>query len=145
MGTFLHNPTDVLTMTEGSFSLSADIRAEASRAPAETPHGNTLEAWCRANEVAREHVVGPSRTKWASGIRRRALAHVHERHPEVSLVELGRLFGGRDHSTVLYLLDQSARGKAGAALRQRTAKRVAAGKGHTGGKNLRRGTKGPKE
>lgn len=53
--------------------------------------------------VKAEDVVGPSRKKHLIPARFEAMAHMRQVHGW-SLPRIGRLFGGRDHTTVLYAI-----------------------------------------
>ncbi|RWC25888.1 MAG: hypothetical protein EOS27_26925 [Mesorhizobium sp.] len=74
-------------------------------------------------EVAREHnvrpadIIGPSRAERMVTARRAAMARVHVERPDLSSTTVGRLFGNRDHSTVLHAWRKAGVGpaKGGAA------------------------------
>lgn len=47
-------------------------------------------------------LFGPARAKAISHPRQHAMWEVRRRAPHLSLPQIGRLFGGRDHTTVLH-------------------------------------------
>lgn len=57
-------------------------------------------------EVAREHgysyaiLAGASRARSVVVARHRAIGRVYQERPDMSMVQIGRLFGGRDHSSI---------------------------------------------
>jgi len=47
-------------------------------------------------------IKGPRRTRVVAFARHAAMARVYMERPDLSLPQIGRLFGGRDHTTVLH-------------------------------------------
>jgi chromosomal replication initiation ATPase DnaA len=54
----------------------------------------------------RSAIVGPRRFRPLSNARFDAIAAVKKAHPHLSLNALGRIFGGRNHATILNALRQ---------------------------------------
>lgn len=61
-----------------------------------------LKVRCRQMNVQYADIIGPSRKRIFVGPRQLLMCEVHERYPELSLTQIGRRFGNRDHTTVLH-------------------------------------------
>ena len=55
-------------------------------------------------QVPADAITGASRSRWLVPIRHLAMVEVYKRRPDLSLTQIGKAFGGRDHTTVLYAL-----------------------------------------
>lgn len=66
-----------------------------------------IRAACEVTGVDKESMTGPSRTRERADARQLAMAVAHEMTGR-SLPEIGRRFGGRDHSTVLWAIRRIA-------------------------------------
>ena len=81
------------------------------------------KAKCIVEDVAREHglysgdVYGGGREAHVVAARAQAIRHV-ERETQLTLKQIGRLFGGLDHSSVIHHLRNGAKDAAAAASRQ---------------------------
>ena len=56
--------------------------------------------------VALDDLIGPDRSHPLTAIRQDAYAHVRS-VTKLSLPQIGRLFGGRDHTTIMHGIDRS--------------------------------------
>jgi chromosomal replication initiator protein len=52
--------------------------------------------------ISYDTITGDSRTGPIVNIRHEAMALVYEKRPDLSLPQIGKFFGGRDHSTILH-------------------------------------------
>jgi hypothetical protein len=74
-----------------------------------TPLGGNVQI---IKDIARQHgityadIIGPSRTQKIYKARHHAIHAVKAACPNKSLPELGRMFGGRDHTTILHALQK---------------------------------------
>lgn len=68
------------------------------------PH-SLLVGVARANDVPLSVIRGPRRDAWATSIRRQAARVLRE--AGLSLPAIGRMLGGRHHTTVMGLLEPS--------------------------------------
>lgn len=75
------------------------IRIASDMSPA-----SYLRQLCRDEGVDVEWITGNSRTDAVVKVRWKMIAAVSTRFPKLSLPELGRIFGGKDHTTVFYAL-----------------------------------------
>jgi hypothetical protein len=70
--------------------------------------GNTpvgfLKMRCRELGVDYADVTGSRRTRQIVSVRGQLIAELKTLYPEMTLPSMGRLFGGRDHTTILYFL-----------------------------------------
>ena len=57
---------------------------------------------CKELDVEHSDIVSHSRKRELSMTRQRLMVETHERFPELSLPQIGRMFGGRDHTTILH-------------------------------------------
>ena len=86
-----------------SSELIAELIPTARRAPTSTPVEEIQEQVASSFGISRAELVGPTRA--ATPLRARQLAIFLTRElTDLSLPQIGRLFGGRDHSTVLNAL-----------------------------------------
>jgi hypothetical protein len=60
-----------------------------------------LKMRCRELDVSYADIVGPKRTADIANIRHSLIAEVKDKFPHLSNHIVGKLFGGRDHTTVL--------------------------------------------
>lgn len=88
--------------------LSATMRGAMKRPPVVA----LIRQFAAEHGVAYEALVGPVRTQPLVGLRQECMARVKDAYPNISLPELGRRFGGRDHTTVLHALRQVAKRRA---------------------------------
>lgn len=66
------------------------------------PPRTIIEMVAKATGIRYEEIVGATRKKVVALARHEAMYEVRMRRPDLSLPKIGRLFGGRDHTTVLY-------------------------------------------
>jgi len=59
-------------------------------------------------------IVGPDRRRWVTDVRHLAMARVYTEAESASLTDIGNLFGGRDHTTILSAI-RKFQSKGGAA------------------------------
>jgi chromosomal replication initiator protein len=83
--------------------LSQYVRAEAEH----TAPDRILAAVSERFGVRPETLVGPRRTQ-AIALPRQVAMYLMRNLTEMSLTEIGRVFGGRDHSTVIHACRQVA-------------------------------------
>lgn len=62
----------------------------------------------RETGIEAEHLIGRSRRKHIVHARQDAIRRVRQELPHLGLASIGRLFGGRDHTTVLHALRKGA-------------------------------------
>jgi len=65
-----------------------------------------LSEICRKLDVSIVDVKGQSRKREFVVARQIAMTHIRRSNPKMSLKGIGKMFGGRDHSTVLYSQNQ---------------------------------------
>jgi chromosomal replication initiator protein len=83
--------------------LSTELIADVipGRTPKSEPLPDLIQAEvAKGFQVSRESIVGPSRSAAAVGARQAAIYLTREL-TDLSLPQIGRIFGGRDHSTIL--------------------------------------------
>lgn len=68
-----------------------------------------LAAACALFDVAPHQLTGPGRERYIVAARHAAAYALRQRIPVLSLSEIGRLLGGRDHTTVIAALAQVER------------------------------------
>ena len=89
-----------LTARPLSSELIAEVIPKASRAPEATPVEEIQQRVARAFGISRAELVGSTRA--ATPLRARQVAiYLTRELTDLSLPQIGRLYGGRDHSTVL--------------------------------------------
>ncbi|MGA8744320.1 MAG: chromosomal replication initiator protein DnaA [Solirubrobacterales bacterium] len=104
-----------------SSELIAEVIPQASRTPASTPVERIQQRVAADFGISRAELVGSTRA--ATPVRARQVAiYLTREMTDLSLPQIGRLYGGRDHSTVLNSL---RRVEAGVAEDPNLAKRVA--------------------
>lgn len=92
----------IKTALEDAKRISALVPAEPDVPPKKLPVSVIIA------EVAREHnlrpadIVGPSLARRITRARQAAMVRVHVERPDLSSPTVGRLFGNRDHTTVLH-------------------------------------------
>jgi chromosomal replication initiation ATPase DnaA len=64
--------------------------------------------------VSVSDIVSHRRAKGINVARREAMAAVYQQRPDLSLPQLGRLFGGRDHTTILHAVRKAGVYRGGA-------------------------------
>lgn len=57
---------------------------------------------CKEIGVEYKDMIGHKRARSVSIPRQRLMYEVHKQFPELSLPQVGRMFGGRDHTTILH-------------------------------------------
>lgn len=71
-------------------------------------HGdNVIRAAAREFEVPHYQIVSSDRRQHVARARIAAMWCIRRVYPDLALAEIGRLFGGRHHTTVLYALAQA--------------------------------------
>ena len=73
-----------------------------------------IETACAVFDLPRAVLTGPSRAQHIVEARQAAMLALRRR-TSLSLLEIGRLFGGRDHTTVLYSIAQAEKRCLGSA------------------------------
>lgn len=73
----------------------------ALRVQIEAP-SDTIARVCRQRSISVDTLRGRDRSRWVSDARREVCRTLHA--SGMSLEMIGRLLGGRDHSTIRYLL-----------------------------------------
>ena len=89
----------------------AGARAATSDRPAILTPGRIIKMLI-AEEAERHgatlgEVMGPSRGHRIVKARDAAIRRIHDERPDFSYPHLGRVFGGRDHTTILHSLDKT--------------------------------------
>lgn len=77
-----------------------DLSAGASRSPART----IIEHVSHDTGIPYAEIVGVSRMRPIAAARMVAMYEVRCRRPDLSLPQIGKIFGGRDHTTVLHAI-----------------------------------------
>lgn len=95
---------EVLRLRAGERNIRAEIIIEGTV----FDFPRVLEAVCAVYEVKPRDVKGPSRTRQLASARRHIVHILTERRPDLSLPVIGKLLGGRDHSTILHARDSWA-------------------------------------
>lgn len=88
----------------------ADIRSEFTVITVRSfaPLGmDTLERVARENGMTAAALIGDSKSPSIVAVRHMAIRAVAEKHEEMSTVEIGWLFGGRDHTTIVASLKKT--------------------------------------
>lgn len=67
----------------------------------------TIARETRGTGFTFDDVRGPSRLKRLVAVRHAAIVAVAREFPELSLPAIGRIFGGRDHSTIIHALKKA--------------------------------------
>lgn len=70
---------------------------------------DVLKGVARAHSVTLDDLTGPRQTKWVVTARKAGAAALETTFPEMSLADIGRFLGGKDHTTVLYYLGRRVR------------------------------------
>lgn len=73
------------------------------------PIREILKAICDFHGVTVEKIMGRNRQRFMTKIRDEAIRAVADARPDMSLPELGRVFDGRDHTTILFSLKKTAK------------------------------------
>jgi chromosomal replication initiation ATPase DnaA len=66
------------------------------------PARTIIEMVVKKTGIPYAEIVGATRKRAVAVARHEAMYEVRTRRPDLSLPKIGRLFGGRDHTTVLY-------------------------------------------
>lgn len=61
-----------------------------------------INAACRVCDISRDHLLGPRRSRVYSRPRQMVMHIAREKCPHLSLPSIGRLLGGRDHTTIMH-------------------------------------------
>ena len=80
-----------------------DARVLSAEGPlAGVPLSEIIDAACRACNISKDHFMGPRRARIYSWPRQIVMHIAREKCPHLSLPSIGRLMGGRDHTTVIH-------------------------------------------
>lgn len=63
-----------------------------------------IKAVARAWQCTAAEILGSSRVKSIAAARRHAAVLIRSYHPHMSLPQIGRALGGKDHTSILYML-----------------------------------------
>ena len=66
-----------------------------------------IKETAEAYQITSAQLCSPQRSKHIVRVRNKAIHKVHKNFPHLSLNDLGRIFGGRSHSTILHALKES--------------------------------------
>ena len=66
------------------------------------PLAAIIEAACRVFDIKREDLIGPRRARYLAWPRQIVMHIARDKCPQLSLPQIGRLIGGRDHTTIMY-------------------------------------------
>lgn len=69
-----------------------------------SPSEKVIRAVAAKHDIPPEAIVGPRRFAWLMPIRAEAVEAVANGFPDLSLPQIARIFGGRDHSSIVNLL-----------------------------------------
>lgn len=69
---------------------------------------------CRRHNITLDEMIGPRRSRRIARPRMIAMARCVDELPHFTLPEIGRAFGGRDHTTVMHAHKKYGRGNHGA-------------------------------
>lgn len=111
----LRGPAKVINIHQ-----AAKVAVEQPREPADA-HVRTYEAFtaanaksfsaasyfrflCEACSVSYEIIRKPCRLRQIVSVKHWMVAQIHQRYPNMSMPEIGKLFGGLDHTSVLHAL-----------------------------------------
>lgn len=73
-----------------------------------TPAGmDVIERFAREHDVSPAALIGDDKHRAIAALRHAAIRAVADAHPEMSTVEIGWLFGGRDHTSIGASLKQT--------------------------------------
>lgn len=93
---------------------NVEVLSSPNRVPVTTPRDYTLaliEDIARKHGVTVQEVRGQTRRRHIMLARCEAIRAVAKARPSWSYPELGKFFGGRDHTTIMHHLDKSGRGR----------------------------------
>ena len=66
------------------------------------PLAEIIDAACRVCDISRDHFLGPRRSRVYAWPRQIVMHIAREKCPHLSLPTIGRLMGGRDHTTIMH-------------------------------------------
>lgn len=58
--------------------------------------------FCLRNDLSVKDILGPSRMRYVAWPRQELMYEIYTRCPHLSLPAIGRVLGGRDHTTILH-------------------------------------------
>lgn len=101
-----HRRREILARIEAAFK-----RYKGDRVPVEEriPVRQILGTICAFHGVTRAELMSRGRQRFMCKIRDEAIRAVADARPDMSLPELGRIFGGRDHTTIIHSLRKTAK------------------------------------
>lgn len=70
--------------------------------PARVPVHDLISSVAAKHGVPYDMITGASRASAVVAIRHEAMALVYQKRPDLSLPQIGKFFGGRDHTTILH-------------------------------------------
>lgn len=91
-----------------------DVSGGGDRLPARS----IIERVSRATGIPYAEIVGASRSRPIAEARMIAMYEVRKRRPDFSLPQIGRIFGGRDHTTVLHAVRKIEGQRAGESAKE---------------------------
>jgi chromosomal replication initiation ATPase DnaA len=80
----------------------------ADKSAIKVPIKEILQSICDFHGVTIQRLMSRDRQRFMTKIRDEAIRAVADARPEMSLPELGRVFDGRDHTTILFSLRKTA-------------------------------------
>lgn len=93
---------------------NVEVLSSPNRVPLTTPRDFThalIEDVARKHGVTVEDIKGPRRHRNIVIARCEAIRRVSAARARLSYPELGLIFGGRDHTTIMYHVDKSGQGR----------------------------------
>ena len=94
---------NAVTSGAGSYPVPAPLKVLSPRAEIQA----VIDRIAREHNVTAGDIVSPKRTRAIVKARDQAILEVSTRWPWLSLPKLGRIFGGRDHTTIMHSLSKS--------------------------------------
>lgn len=94
---------NTVTAGAGSYPVPAPLKVLSPRAEIQA----VIDRIAREHNVTAADIVSPKRTRVIVKARDQAILEVSTRWPWLSLPKLGKIFGGRDHTTIMHSLNKS--------------------------------------
>jgi len=85
------------------------VHYKDDRAAMKVPIKEILQVICDFHGITVTRLMSRNRQRFMTKIRDEAIRAVADARPEMSLPELGRVFDGRDHTTILFSLKKTAK------------------------------------
>lgn len=77
------------------------------------PARSIIEKISQIHGISYAEIMGRSRVRPIVAARQAAMFEVHKRRPDLTLPQLGKIFGGKDHTTVLHAIRKIEAQRAG--------------------------------